>query len=55
MRPRCAQLARVLKKTGCFYYHYYHCDWHVAICFAFRQNVTCPSFAAPLKSASRSR
>jgi site-specific DNA-methyltransferase (adenine-specific) len=24
MRPRCAQLARVLKKTGSFYYH---CDW----------------------------
>ena len=25
MRPRCMQLARVLKKTGSFYYH---CDWH---------------------------
>jgi len=25
MRPRCEQLARVLKKTGSFYYH---CDWH---------------------------
>ncbi len=25
MRPRCQQLARVLKKTGSFYYH---CDWH---------------------------
>lgn len=25
MRPRCVQLARVLKKTGSFYYH---CDWH---------------------------
>ena len=24
MRPRCVQLARVLKKTGSFYYH---CDW----------------------------
>src|SRR5471032_3390047 len=24
MRPRCVQLARVLKKTGNFYYH---CDW----------------------------
>jgi|ERR1039458_2140986 DNA modification methylase len=24
MRPRCEQLARVLKKTGSFYYH---CDW----------------------------
>ena len=23
MRPRCVQLARVLKKTGSFYYH---CD-----------------------------
>jgi DNA modification methylase len=23
-RPRCVQLARVLKKTGSFYYH---CDW----------------------------
>lgn len=25
MRPRCAELARVLKPTGSFYYH---CDWH---------------------------
>ena len=25
MRPRCGELARVLKKTGSFYYH---CDWH---------------------------
>ena len=25
MRPRCVELARVLKKTGSFYYH---CDWH---------------------------
>jgi DNA modification methylase len=25
MRPRCVGLARVLKKTGSFYYH---CDWH---------------------------
>jgi DNA modification methylase len=25
MRPRCVQLARVLKKTGSLYYH---CDWH---------------------------
>lgn len=27
MRPRCTQLARVLKKTGSFYYH---CDWHAS-------------------------
>ncbi len=27
MRPRCEQLARVLEKTGCFYYH---CDWHAS-------------------------
>jgi DNA modification methylase len=27
MRPRCVQLARVLKPTGSFYYH---CDWHAA-------------------------
>ena len=27
MRPRCEQLARVLKKTGSFYYH---CDWHAS-------------------------
>ena len=27
MRPRCVQLARVLKKTGGFYYH---CDWHAS-------------------------
>src|SRR5579864_7089403 len=27
MRPRCIQLARVLKKTGSFYYH---CDWHAS-------------------------
>ena len=25
MRPRCVELARVLKKTGSLYYH---CDWH---------------------------
>ncbi len=25
MRPRCVEFARVLKKTGSFYYH---CDWH---------------------------
>ncbi len=25
MRPRCVELARVLKPTGSFYYH---CDWH---------------------------
>ena len=27
MRPRCVELARVLKKTGAFYYH---CDWHAS-------------------------
>jgi hypothetical protein len=27
MRPRCVELARVLKKTGSFYYH---CDWHTS-------------------------
>jgi site-specific DNA-methyltransferase (adenine-specific) len=27
MRPRCLRLARVLKKTGSFYYH---CDWHAS-------------------------
>lgn len=27
MRPRCVQLARVLKRTGSFYYH---CDWHAS-------------------------
>ncbi len=27
MRPRCEALARVLKKTGTFYYH---CDWHAS-------------------------
>jgi site-specific DNA-methyltransferase (adenine-specific) len=27
MRPRCVQLACVLKKTGRFYYH---CDWHAS-------------------------
>jgi DNA modification methylase len=27
MRPRCVQLARVLKKTGSFYSH---CDWHAS-------------------------
>ncbi|MBI5725451.1 MAG: restriction endonuclease [Planctomycetes bacterium] len=27
MRPRCDELARVLKKTGSFYYH---CDWHAS-------------------------
>jgi DNA modification methylase len=28
MRPRCVELARVLKKTGSFCYH---CDWHAVI------------------------
>ncbi len=27
MRPRCLEMARVLKKTGSFYYH---CDWHAS-------------------------
>jgi adenine specific DNA methylase Mod len=27
MRPRCVQLARVLKPTGSFYYH---CDWYAS-------------------------
>ena len=27
MRPRCVELARVLKKTGSFYYQ---CDWHAS-------------------------
>jgi len=27
MRPRCAELHRVLKETGSFYYH---CDWHAS-------------------------
>jgi DNA modification methylase len=27
MRPGCVELARVLKKTGSFYYH---CDWHAS-------------------------
>jgi DNA modification methylase len=27
MRPRCAELARVLKNTGSFYYH---CNWHAS-------------------------
>ena len=27
LRPRCVQLARVLKKSGSFYYH---CDWHAS-------------------------
>ncbi len=28
MRPRCVELARVLKPTGSFYYH---CDWHAIL------------------------
>ena len=28
VRPRCVELARVLKKTGSFYYH---CDWHAKL------------------------
>lgn len=27
MRPRCLELARVLRPTGTFYYH---CDWHAS-------------------------
>jgi DNA modification methylase len=27
MRPRCVEIARVLKKAGSFYYH---CDWHAS-------------------------
>lgn len=28
MRPRCVEMARVLKKTGSFYYH---CDWYASL------------------------
>jgi hypothetical protein len=32
MRPRCVQLARVLKKTGSFYYHYdRHASYYVKV------------------------
>jgi len=27
MRPRCVEMARILKETGSFYYH---CDWHAS-------------------------
>ncbi len=27
MRPRCAELSRILKRTGSFYFH---CDWHAS-------------------------
>src|SRR5208282_1323913 len=27
MRPRCVELARMLKETGSFYFH---CDWHAS-------------------------
>ena len=36
MRPRCVQLARVLKATGSFYYH---CDWHAS---RSRRTTRCP-------------
>ncbi len=32
MRPRCVELARVLKKTGSFHYH---CGWHASHYFGF--------------------
>jgi hypothetical protein len=32
MRPRCSELARVLKQTGSLYYH---CDWHAKKPFDF--------------------
>jgi hypothetical protein len=37
MRPRCVELARVLKKTGSFYYH---CGWHA--CFRTTGKVVVP-------------
>src|SRR5688572_27018367 len=44
MRPRCVELARVLKKTGSFYYH---CDWHAS------HYVTVQRVSPPQPSASR--
>ena len=42
-RPRCVQLARVLKKTGSFYYH---CDWHAL------QYVEYADYNAPVTAGS---
>ena len=36
MRLRCVQLARVLKKTGSFYYH---CDWHASVCYILDEEI----------------
>jgi len=44
MRPRCVELARVLKKTSSFYYH---CDWHAALDLE-RRVVRCLSDDFPL-------
>jgi len=45
MRPRCVELARVLKNAGSFYYH---CDWHAS---RFALRVPClRSVSAPGRS-----
>ena len=49
MRPRCVELARVLKKTGSFYYH---CDWHAS---ALRQGDARPDLRRePVSERDRS-
>ena len=45
MRPRCEQLARVLKKTGSFYYH---CDWHASHYVKPRENRLTSAQTIPL-------
>ena len=43
MRPRCVEMARVLRKTGSFYYH---CDWHashyVKVMLKLQKNIRIP-------------
>ncbi len=38
MRPRCVEMARVLKKTG---NSYYHCDWHASHYFSLTGTDRC--------------
>ena len=45
MRPRCEQMARVLKKTGSFYYH---CDWHASHYVKPRENRLTSAQTIPL-------
>ena len=48
MRPRCQQLARVLKHTGSFYYH---CDWRACCRWHNGPSPVPPAHAPPVSAA----